>query len=163
VKAKPGSRPRDVQAPQGQKFVPSCGDARRPSTTAACLSSLTVRPRAMSGLSRSWCSSASTSPFAVSCGRGVDLALAAPPRPPEGIVVTRRVTLRALAARDSYVGRLAATERWTMAAVACEPAGRPSSSCARRSDTRSSSRACLVGYSHCWAPRRERGAERALD
>jgi hypothetical protein len=32
--------------------------------TVACLSSLTVRPTAMSGLSRSWCSSASISPFA---------------------------------------------------------------------------------------------------
>ena len=40
--------------------------------TAACLSSLTVPPRAMSGLSRSWCSSASISPFAISCGRGAD-------------------------------------------------------------------------------------------
>jgi hypothetical protein len=43
----------------------------------ACLSSLTVRPRATSGLSRSWCSSASISLFAISCGRGADLALAA--------------------------------------------------------------------------------------
>jgi hypothetical protein len=42
------------------------------------LSFLTVRPRATSGLSRSWCSSASISPFAISCGRGADLALAAP-------------------------------------------------------------------------------------
>ena len=56
----------------GQFFAPSCGDARRPSITAACLSSLTVPPRAMSGLSRSWCSSASISPFAISCGRGAD-------------------------------------------------------------------------------------------
>src|SRR5262249_48633650 len=52
----------------GAGFAPSCRNARRTSTTAACLSSLTVRPRAMSGLSRSWCSSASISPFAISCG-----------------------------------------------------------------------------------------------
>jgi hypothetical protein len=39
--------------PPGQHFAPYCRDARRTSTTAACLSSLTVRPRAMSGLSRS--------------------------------------------------------------------------------------------------------------
>jgi hypothetical protein len=31
-----------------------------------------------SGLSRSWCSSASISPFAISCERGADRALAAP-------------------------------------------------------------------------------------
>ena len=37
--------------------------------TAPCLSSLTVPPRATSGLSRSWCLSASISPFAVSCAR----------------------------------------------------------------------------------------------
>jgi hypothetical protein len=76
-------------------FAPSCGDARRPSTPRACLLSLTVRLRAMSGLSRSWCSSASISPFAVSCGRGADLALAAPARPSDYIVVTReRVSVR---------------------------------------------------------------------
>ena len=41
----------------------------------ASLSSLTVRPRAMramSGLLRSWYSSVSISPFAISCGRGAD-------------------------------------------------------------------------------------------
>jgi hypothetical protein len=57
-----------------QKFAPSCGDARQPSSTAVCLSSLTVRPRAMSGLSRSWCLLASISLFAISCGRGADRA-----------------------------------------------------------------------------------------
>ena len=105
-------------------FAPSCGDARRTSTTAACSSFLTARPRATSGSSRSWCSSASISPFAVSCVRGADLALAAPPCPSESIVVTTRAGLRVRGRRQLCLeGQPRRSER-TMAAVASEPGGR---------------------------------------
>src|SRR5262245_45029704 len=116
---------RVLAPPPGQNFVPYCRDALRTSTTAACFSSLTARPRAMSGLSRSWCSSASISPFAVSSDRGADLALAAPPRPARVIVVATRAGLHALAVLGSYVRGSATTERRTTAAVACGSAGRP--------------------------------------
>jgi hypothetical protein len=54
-------------------FVEKLVARTRTSTPAACLSFLTVRPRGTSGLSRSWCSSASISPCAISYGDGADL------------------------------------------------------------------------------------------
>jgi hypothetical protein len=44
----------------------------------------------MSGLSRSWCSSGSISPFAILCGRGADVALPSPPGSNEQILGAKK-------------------------------------------------------------------------
>src|SRR5262249_27147394 len=111
------------------KFAPYCRDAGKTSITAACLSSLTVRPRAMSGLSRSWCLSASISPFAISCGLGADGSdeqmfgakqqnPARAAKRPRSVRVAFRYGRREMTQEEQVVGLIFQVTMWPYIAVA---------------------------------------------